>query len=107
MEGGTIVVPKRWQLTWNGEVYRQGDLTLGDAKKIEELLGLSWLEINPIRSATQAQVLLAYMAAARTGRTYGDVAAEIDAIPVDVFLRDVWALVADDLPGSYTDGLPQ
>lgn len=98
MEGGTTITVPRWELTWNGETYREVDLTLGDAEDLEQRLGLSWLDINPIRSARQARVILAHLAAARTAADFDVLAADLGRVPAEEFQTGMWHVTDVDVP---------
>lgn len=98
--------PKKWRLTYEGEVYDEGALTMAECETIEEFLGLSWLIINPVRSSKQARGVLAVLHAARSGRDRGEVFAELGAMSAERFLVDCLSMVETDIPGSFVDGFP-
>jgi hypothetical protein len=102
-DGGT---PQTWQLRYKGQVYDENSLTVAECEQLEDRLGVGWLSINPVRSATQARVILAHLHAARTGATFDEVSVEVGALTRVAFLEDVWHMVDTDLPGSYIDGNP-
>jgi hypothetical protein len=104
-----------WQVTYQGETYRESDLTIGQCEALEELIGLSWLSLNPLRSAKQARILTAFVVAEGTGRPFDEVSAEIAALKADDYLKayaDANSAVLaiepepDDLPSEWTDGIP-
>ena len=105
-----------WQVTYLGETYRESDLTIGQCETLEEMIGLSWLSLNPLRSAKQARILTAFVVSERTGRPFAEVSAEIASLKADDFLKDyagansagplVIEVESDDLPAEWTDGIP-
>lgn len=97
-----------WRLTWQGEIYRELDMTIGQAEQIEQLTGENWVTINPARTAKHALAILSVMHAHRTGRPLDEVRREVSDISVDQFITEVFALDDgdDDLPTEYTDGNP-
>ncbi len=107
MSEGDNQAPKKWQLVYQGETYHESALTMAEAETIEEFLGLSWLMINPVRSARQARGILAVLHAARTGRSRDEVFAEIGELTTEQFVVGCLSFVDDDIPGSFTDGFPQ
>jgi hypothetical protein len=97
---------KQWQFAYKGEVYLESELTLTQAERIEDLLGLSWLEINPIRAAKQSRVILAVMCSDRTGTPVNDVLEDVGGLSVSQFLADVWSIHDSDLAEEFSDGNP-
>lgn len=98
--------PQRWRLSFAGEVYRERELTIAQAEDIEDFLGMSWLQINPWRSAKQARGILAVLHEARTGTARDEVYAELGTITVTDFMQSHMGIEDDDLPDSYQDGNP-
>lgn len=103
-----------WQVTYLGETYRESDLTIGQCEQLEEMIGLSWLSLNPLRSAKQARILTAFLVSERTGRPFDEVSAEIASLKADDYLQSYVDAMApllieqesDDLPAEWTDGIP-
>lgn len=98
-------VETRWQFTWDGELYREDDVTFGEAERIEKLTGQSWLVMNPLRSAVQAVAIITVMVATRKGRDEDEVAAEIRAAKPDEFLQS-FERVPPDRPTVMENGHP-
>ena len=98
---------KQWRLTYQGGSYRESELTLDQAERIEELLGLSWLQINPLRSAKQARGILAVMHAEASGVPVVEVLAELGQMKANEFITDVFHLDPTDIAGSFVDGTPK
>lgn len=96
-----------WRIEFDGHVLREADMTIGQAEQVETLTGTSWLRMTPYTSAKHAKALLAVMYAGRTGASYDDVVAKIEAIPVSAYLDMVKTDEEDDLPAEFTDGFPQ
>jgi hypothetical protein len=103
-----------WQVNYGGETYRESDLTLEQCEALEELIGLSWLSLNPLRSAKQARILTAFMVSEGTGRPFDEVSAEVGKMKAEAFLNDYAEANSpppieqepDDLPAEWTDGIP-
>jgi hypothetical protein len=95
-----------WQITFEGRVHREDDLTIDMAERIEELVGESWLHLVPLRSAKHAKAILAVMHSAVTGEPEAAVRAKVGALTVNEYARMIDA-APDDLPILYTDGNPQ
>ncbi len=104
-----------WQVTYLGETYRESDLTIGQCEALEEMVGLSWLSLNPLRSAKQARILTAFLVSERTGRPFDEVSDEIGKLKADDYLQSFAEANAapltieeepDDLPAEWTDGIP-
>lgn len=53
--------------TIEGETFGVGDLTLDESEAIEKELGITWGEMNPAISATQAKAVLARFVARTKG----------------------------------------
>lgn len=98
---------KRWQFTLNGEKYREAELTMKQAERIEDLLGLSWLNISPVAYARQARVVLAVMASDRTGSSVEEILGDLADIPVEKFIVDHLDMVEDDVAEVWVDANPQ
>lgn len=98
--------PQRWRLSFDGEIYRERELTIAEAEAIEDFLGMSWLQINPWRSAKQARGILAVLHESRTGRARDDVYATLGTVTVTEFMQTNMGIEDDDKPGSYVDGNP-
>lgn len=107
-----------WQVTYLGETYRESDLTIGQCEALEEMIGLSWLSLNPLRSAKQARILTAFVVSERSGRPFDEVSDEVSKLKADDYLKayvdankdEVVPLTIeqepDDLPAEWTDGIP-
>ena len=105
-----------WQITYKGETYRESDLTIGQCEALEDLIGLSWLSLNPLRSAKQARILTAFLVSENTGRPFDEVSTEVAALKADDYLQSFAATNAtapvvveeepDDLPAEWMDGIP-
>lgn len=98
--------PQRWRLSFDGEVYRERELTMQQAEDIEDYLGISWLQINPWRSSRQARAILALMHETRTGMDRETTRAKLGAISATDFMQDHMGIEDDDMPGSFVDGNP-
>lgn len=92
-----------WRIEFDGQVYREADLTIGQAEDIEAASGLTWRQINPLRSASCARSILEVMHADRTGITRDAAKAQVRALKVDDFNVEP---DEDDLPEEFTDGFP-
>jgi predicted Ser/Thr protein kinase len=95
-----------WALHYGGDVYREGDITIGQAERIEAIIGEGWTRLNVILTAKHAKATLAVLVADRTGRPYTEVEAEVAAIPANVYASEIYQYEADDLPSEYLNGNP-
>lgn len=95
-----------WRIDFEGEVYREGDLTLGQCKAAERLADRSWLHMNPIRFAGDAIAVLTVMHAERTGKPMDDVAAQVSQIKASRYIDFIQMESENDLPVEYRDGFP-
>lgn len=99
-----------WEATFEGEVYREADLTLGEVEDIEKRTGEPWVGMlrNPARSASNFVAVIATLHSERTADTYDAVAARVRKLGWkafdEMFEFDVEA--KDDLPSEYEDGFP-
>lgn len=94
-----------WQITFEGRVHREDDLTIDLAERIEELVGETWLHLVPLRSAKHARAILTVMHAAATGEPEAAVSSRVRALKIGEFIR-LMEPADDDLPVSYQDGNP-
>lgn len=96
-----------WRIDFEGEVYREGDLTLDQIGRIEGMRdGKSWLHIQPIRYAADGIAVLAVMHADHTGKPLVDVVAQVGQLKADQYLDLIKLEDNDDLPVEYRDGFP-
>lgn len=110
-----------WRITYEGEVYRDGDLTLDDAEKLEELCGTSWQRVDPLYWGVHAKRVTAFLHAQRTGRPYEEVLGEVGKLNIDKYIRGFMhadtqealqakeaSVMAEEteLPSMYDNGIP-
>ena len=96
-----------WRIDFEGEVYREGDLTLAQIGRIEKFLdGKSWLHIQPVKFAGDGIAVLAVMHADHTGKPLDDVVAQVGQLKADQYLALLKIEDDDDLPVEYRDGFP-
>lgn len=88
-----------WKLTWQGHVIRWDDLTLGEVERIERLAGKPWAVISPGVSARDGMAIGHVI----LSRYLPDCDAKDAAGQLK--LRD-WTSADDDLPQTFTDGIP-
>lgn len=93
-----------WRIDFEGEVYREGDLTLDECDQIAGLMGLRW-PLHPAASAKSAKVTLAACVASRTGKPIEEAMAAVGKLRADEFLEIVQN-EDDDKPTDYVDGNP-
>jgi hypothetical protein len=97
-----------WVLTFDGQVYREADLTMDEAERMEIATNTTWRFINPVRSAGHARAILQTLLVTRAGMTDDDAKAKVGAIKVNDFLDMLSEEEEDaDLPTQYEDGFPQ
>ncbi len=104
-----------WRFTVLGETFRESELTLGQAERIEDLLTTpeqvdkgqraNWGQINPLRSAKAARRIAAVMYADRMQTPYDEVLVKLEAVGMIEFI-DEFSPIEDDLPTSWEGSLP-
>jgi hypothetical protein len=96
-----------WVLTFDGQVYREADLTIDEAERMEDATGTSWRYINPVRTAKHARAILQTLLVTRAGMTAEAAEAKVKALRVNEYL-DLLTSEEDeaDLPTEFTDGFP-
>lgn len=110
-----------WKITYEGEVYRDGDLTLDDAERLEELCGTSWQRIDPLYWGAHAKRVTAYLHSKRMDLPYEEVLADVGKLNIDKYITNLMhaptqaeleekeaRVVADDgdMPSTYDNGIP-
>lgn len=96
-----------WILTFDGQVYREADLTIDEAERIENATQTTWRSINPIRSAKHARAILETFLVTRGGLTSDQASAKVGALKVNEYLDLLTTEEEDaDLPQTYEDGFP-
>jgi hypothetical protein len=95
-----------WRIDFEGEVYREGDLTLNQCKTAERLADRSWLHMNPIKFAGDAIAILSVMHSERTGKPIDDVVAQVGQLKPGHYIDLIKLEDEDDLPAEYRDGFP-
>ena len=95
-----------WRIDFEGEVYREGDLTLEQCSQVEGLTNRSWLHINPIKYAGDGIAILAVMHAARSGVPLPDLVVKIGEMKPGDYIDIIKVEDDDDLPAEYRDGFP-
>lgn len=98
----------RWVLTFDGQVYREADLTIDEAERMENATNTTWRLINPLRSAHHAKAILSTLLVTREGMTLEAATAKVGALKVTDYL-DLLSEEDDDadLPTQFEDGFPQ
>ena len=96
-----------WVLTFEGEVYREADLTLDEAERMEAATNTTWRFINPLRSAGHARAILQTLLVTRAGMAEDAAKAKVGGLKVNEFLDLLSEEEEDaDLPTQYEDGFP-
>lgn len=96
-----------WILTFDGQVYREADLTIDEAERIENATQTTWRSINPIRSAKHARAILETFLVTRGNLSAEAAAAKVGALKVNEYLDLLTTEEEDaDLPKTYEDGFP-
>lgn len=94
-----------FHFTLDGKEFTSDDLTVDEAVRIEELMGKSWLDINPVLhgSAFRAMAIVflsKHMDATAASKYVG-------GIPLNKVLEHVRWVEEEDLPDVYEDGIPK
>jgi hypothetical protein len=94
-------------LTFDGQVFREADLTIDEAERIELATGTSWRFISPLKTAGHARAILQTFLVTRTGMDPEVAKAKVGALKVDEFL-DLLTLEEEDadLPTQFEEGFP-
>jgi hypothetical protein len=96
-----------WVLKFDGQVYREADLTIDEAERIENVTESTWRAINPIRSAKHARAILETFLVTRESMDPGAAKAKVGALKVNDYLDLITIEDEDaDLPTEYADGFP-
>lgn len=95
-----------WVLTFEGQEWREGSLTIDQCERIEKATDESWLVINPLRSAKHCRAILETLLI-DSGLSEEEAKQKVGATRADQLL-DGKAIrwVEDDLPDTYEDGNP-
>lgn len=97
-----------WVLTFDGQVYREADLTIDEAERIENITQTTWRSINPIRSAKHARAILETFLVTRAGLAPDVAAKTVGDIKVNDYLDLLSHEEEDaDLPTQFEEGFPQ
>ena len=97
-----------WVLKFDGQVYREADLTIDEAERMETATNTTWRFINPIRSAGHARAILSTLLVTRAGMSQDEASAKVGAIKVSDFLDLLTDEEEDaDLPTQFEEGFPQ
>jgi hypothetical protein len=94
-----------WRIRWGEHVLSENDITIGQAERIEDLTGESWLRLVPLRSAKHAAAITTVMAADATGRPQDEIAAEVRNLTIGEFI-EAYSVGDEDLPTMHEDGNP-
>jgi hypothetical protein len=92
-----------WRIKFDGEVYREADLTIGQAEDIEREAGITWLQMDPLRSAKTARSVLTICIRDRTGVTIDEAREKSRALRIEKFELEP---DEDDLPEVFENGFP-
>lgn len=93
-----------YEVTFGDDKWRTDDLTLDEAIGIEKVTGRSWMLISPFKSAEDAKAVLVAFLARSMDR--GTAEAKVGALSLREVLDSI-AVVPDDLPEVYEEGLPK
>lgn len=98
----------RWLIKFDGQVYREADLTIDEAERMENATNTTWRLINPLRSAHHARAILATLLVTREGMDMDVANAKVRSLKVNDYL-DMLSEEEDDadLPTQFEDGFPQ
>lgn len=99
-----------WKITWEGEVYREADLTLGQVERIEQVARTTWRQVHPLFSAQHAIAILGVLVADRTSIKVDEAVEKLRAVRVSDVMDAIDVEDPDDqmdLPATYEEGLPK
>lgn len=96
-----------WVLNFDGHTFREADLTIDEAERMEVATNLTWRFINPLRSAGNARAVLEVLLQTRLGMSAEEAKAKVGALKVDEYLSLLSYEEEDaDLPTQWEDGFP-
>lgn len=96
-----------WQIVYDGETYRQDELTLADAAELDRATGETWALLNVQGTPLRLAKVTAWLHSRRTGTGYDEVFAKTSAMPAVKFVVDHFEAEApDDLPDQWENGFP-
>lgn len=98
-----------WQLTLeDGQVVREDDLTIAEVEAMEERSGLTWRQLNPLRSAAVAKAILSTLYERRDGLTRDAADKKVDEMKSSTVVDMVGVYdPAEGMPTMYENGIPQ
>ena len=73
----------KWTLTWEGEVFREDEMTLDEVMRAEELSGSSWAAMKPMWKGGTAAALLRSFLEHRLGYTKARSAQVVGGLKVE------------------------
>ena len=106
-----------WQFAYEGEVYREDDLTLDQAEAIEDALTAklregngtapraTWSQIAPLRSAMHARIVMSHMIADRANLSIEVAAKSLGGLTANGII-EMFADAEDMMPTQYDQGNP-
>jgi hypothetical protein len=89
----------------DGHEFTSDDLTVEEAVRIEELMGKSWLDINPVLHGSAFRAMAITFLSTHMDRK--DAIAFVGAIKLNKVLDHVRWVEEDDLPVEFEDGIPK
>ena len=96
-----------WSLTVDGQVFREGDLTIDEAERMEQVCAVTWRQLNPLRSAAIARGIAQVLCETRLGMTAEAAKAKVGSLRVDDYFDMVGSYDPDeDMPDQYENGFP-
>lgn len=101
-----------WKIEFEGEVYREADLTLAESARLDEavkdITGRTWngILLNPGASPAVLIATVATLHAERTGTAYEVVADRVGRLKWPEVEKLFDANAGSDLPEEYTNGIP-
>lgn len=109
-----VVMPdgttKEWVVYLDGNVWREGSLTLQECEEIETLAQTFWTFISPVRSAKQCRILLQVLLHTRAGLDLDAALERVNKLTIkelfDTVLKVEDVSSVNDLPTEFTDGFP-
>ncbi len=96
-------MPSRPVFTFEGHRYSVGDLRVREVEALEVTLGCRYGEILPFAVMGHKLAIMAVML--KRDRSDEDVIKILNDLTLDATDK-MWEMVDDDLPETYTDGVP-
>lgn len=96
-----------WQITVDGHVLRERDVSMDDIAALEAATGETWKTLHPFNSGTIGMRMAACLLVRLAGWDLDAATKRVGEMKLDEFVDCLSSYDPDDdLPSEYTEGLP-